>query len=81
VAKEAVNTTIEAAYAATNKTINEANAVKSTIEEVVKKQSTALKAMKSTLGFDNKNVLQYLQTTLIKDYKTDSRLGIHINDL
>lgn len=73
--------TIEAAYAATNKTKNAANAVKSTIQAVVEKQATALKGMKEALGFENKNILQYLQNTLIKDYKTDSRLGIHINDL
>lgn len=81
VAKEAVNVTIEAAYAATNKTINEAKAVQSTIQEVVEKQSTALKAMKDALGFDNNNVLHYLQTTLIKDYTSDGRIGIHIDDL
>ena len=81
VAEKARNVTIEGAYAATNKTKNEAAAVKSTIKEVVEKQSTALKAMKDSLGFTNANLLKYLQTTLIKDYKSDSRLGIHIDDL
>jgi hypothetical protein len=31
--------------------------VKSTIQAVVEKQATALKAMKEALGFENKNIL------------------------
>lgn len=81
VAHNATNTTIEAAYASTNKTINEANAVKSTIQAVIKKQADSLKAMKETLNFNNKNILQYLQMTLIKDHTNDSRIGIHLTDL
>jgi len=81
VAEAAVNVTIEGAYAATNKTNNEAKAVVSTVQAVVQKQAESLAAMKKALGFQNKDILQYLQTTLIKDYNSDSRLGIHIDDL
>ena len=81
VAKKAVNETIEKAYAAGNKTEQNAKAVQSTIIDVVRKQTESLKNMKSELSFSEDNILQYLQTTLIKDYQTDSRIGIHLDGL
>lgn len=53
VARKAVNVTIEEAYANTNKTLNEAKAVQSTIEAVVLKQAQSLEHMKDTVKFDN----------------------------
>jgi hypothetical protein len=73
--------TIEEAYANTNKTMNEAEAVQSTIEAVVRKKADALKYMHEQIGFDNDQIMKYLQTTLIKDYDGDSRVGVHLDDL
>ena len=81
VAKKAVNETIEKANAGAFKTAQNARATQSTIIEVVKKQTESLKKMKSDLSFDEDHILQYLQTTLIKDHKTDSRIGIHLDGL
>ena len=68
VAKLAVNSTIETANGNANKTIYEAEAVKSTIEEVVKNQADAFAYMKANLTFGSDEIIGYLKHNLIKDY-------------
>lgn len=75
VAQLAVNSTIENAYGNANKTIFEAQAVKSTIEEVVSKQSEALSYMKANLTFGVPEIMTYLKTNLVKDY-SDGKLAM-----
>lgn len=72
VASLAVNSTVETAKGNAAKTIYEAQAVASTIKEVILKQAQGFKDMKGNLTFTNTEVLSYLKTNLIKDYNSSS---------
>ena len=78
VAQLAVKATMENAYGAANKTLFEAEAVKSTIKEVVTKQAESFAEMKTKLTFDNTQVLEYLKVSLIKDYP-EGRMAIALD--
>lgn len=78
VASAAVNATLEAAYGAANKTIFEAEAVSSTIKEVIQNQALAFVYMKANLTFDNSGVIGYLKQNLVKDY-TDGKMAISMD--
>jgi len=69
---------MENAYGAANKTLFEAEAVKSTIKEVVTKQAESFAEMKTKLTFDNTQVLEYLKVSLIKDYP-EGRMAIALD--
>jgi len=77
VAQLAVNSTLETAFGNANKTILEARAIQSTVKEVVQKQSSSFKDMKTALGFDNADILRYLKTNLIRDY-SDARMVVSL---
>lgn len=68
IAKLAVNATLETAYGNANRTIFEAEAVQSTVSEVIKRQADAFQWMKANLTFENTEILSYLKNNLIKDY-------------
>lgn len=74
VAKLAVNSTVETAFGEGNKTIYNAKAESSTIQEVINAQSKSYKFMKSNFTapytLDNDALFKYMQHTLIKDYST-----------
>lgn len=78
VARLAQNATVETAKGLAQKTLFEAEAVKSTIKSVVEMQAASFKDMKSQLSFDNDQLLQYLKTNLIKDY-SDSKMIINLS--
>lgn len=64
----AVNATLETAYGNANKTLFEAQAVKSTIKEVVERQAISFAFMKTNLTFGNPQLMEYMKNNLIKDY-------------
>lgn len=78
IAQKAVNATLETAYGNGNRTIFEAQAVQSTIKEVITRQSEAFGYMKTNLTFSNSEVLGYLKNNLIKDYP-EGRLMLSLN--
>lgn len=64
-----MNATLETAYGNANKTIFEAEAVKSTIVEVIRQQADAYELMKSNFTeFGTDQIIGYLKNNLIKDY-------------
>jgi len=68
--------TKENAAATAYKAKQDAEAVRSTIKDVVQLQATAFEGMSTDLGFDTTQILKYLTTTLIKDHTdANSRLG------
>ena len=67
VAQKAVISTLEQAYGNANQTVFEAQAIEKTISEVINKQATSFKTMKTELGWGNEEIIKYLKTSLIKD--------------
>ena len=64
-----MNATLETAYGNANKTIFEAEAVKSTIVEVISQQADAYELMKANFtDFGTDQIIGYLKNNLIKDY-------------
>jgi len=73
-----MNATLETAMGNANKTVYEAEAVKSTVEEVVKNQADAFGYMKTNLTFGTDEILSYLKHNLIKDYP-DGKLAMSLD--
>jgi len=78
IAELAVNATIETAMGNAKKITYEAEAVKSTVEEVVKNQAEAFGYMKTNLTFGVPEVINYLKTNLVKDYP-EGKLAISLD--
>lgn len=78
IAQKAVNATLETAFGNGNRTIFEAQAVQSTVKEVVTRQADAFVYMKSNLTFSNSEILGYLKNNLIKDYP-EGKLMLQLN--
>lgn len=78
VAELAVNATLEQAYGNANKTIFEAQALNSTIQEVVQKQATAFDYMQKNLTFTDAEVINYLKTNLVKD-QSEGKIIMHLD--
>jgi len=78
IAAKAVNATLETAYGNANRTIFEAQAIQSTIKEVITRQSDAFGYMKTNLTFSNSEILGYLKNNLIKDYP-EGKLMLSLN--
>ena len=71
----AVNGTVEKARGEANRTIFDAEAVESTIKDVIKMQAEEYKTMTSELGFKPKQIVGYLKANLIRDY-TEGKVAL-----
>ena len=68
IARLKMNSTFEEAYGVSNMTVLERMGYQSKVGENMKKQAEAITEMKTTLGFDNDQVIQYMKNNMLRDY-------------